>query len=218
MKMKYKAIVFDMDGTLVDSEHLHIGAWFKMFQEFGITMSHEELMQYVGVSDVNICKDLTTRFSLTYSAEEILDQKRYYYRHHEQKNVKLIAGVEDGLQNLNPNLPMAVATMSSKYEAEKSLDYTGIRKYFLEVVTADDVSRHKPDPECYLMACAAIGMRPEDCIAVEDSVSGVHAAKNAGLYTIGVANTVHASEILHADLVLKDSIAVFKTISTMLEV
>lgn len=206
-----------MDGTLVDSEKYHIEAWQKMFDEFGIAMSHEDLMAYVGVSDVNICIDLANRFDIGKSSIDILDTKRHYYRNHSQKNVQLIAGVSEGLASLKGQLPMAIATMSSDYEAEKSLEYTGIRKYFTHVVTADHVKHHKPDPACYEMACANLGVETLRCIGVEDSVSGVSASKAAGLYTIGVANTVASGLLGHADVVVENSTEAFVLIRKILE-
>lgn len=198
-----------MDGTLVNSEHLHIEAWKKMFIEYGIDLGMDGLHTYIGVSDVNICKDISDRFDLTYTADEILARKRHYFRTYEQQNVQLIEGVSQGLKRIHGFLPMAVATMSSDYEAEKSLEYTGIRKYFEAVVSADHVHNHKPAPDCYWMACETLGIEPQYCIGIEDSVSGISASKNAGLFTIAVANTLSSDFLTHADLVLENSQAAF---------
>lgn len=207
MSNLYRGIIFDMDGTLVDSENLHIAAWLQMFQDNNIPISEHDIDDYIGVSDVLICEDIANRFPTLKDARTLLDEKRHYFRSSAQSMVKLIPGVNDGLERLR-HIPKAVATMSSRYEADRSLEYTGIRQFFEGVVTADDVKIHKPDPECYLNACKLINLEPNYCIGIEDSVSGISSSKRAGLFTIGVANTVSIDRLGHADVVFNNTIEV----------
>ncbi|HMP29607.1 MAG TPA: HAD family phosphatase [Saprospiraceae bacterium] len=201
--MRYKGIVFDMDGTLIDSEQLHIDSWLYVFDKFQIPLGELDIHQWIGVSDVTISRQLTDMY-LDGGDNVLLDEKRHYFRAVAQPNVQVINGVKEGLAQLK-DIPMAVATMSSSYEANKSLTSTGIMPYFRGLITANDVERHKPAPDCYLMACKMLGLEPEDCVGIEDSISGIHASKDAGLFTIGVANTLSAEKLLHADLVLSNT-------------
>lgn len=199
-----QAIIFDMDGTLVDSEQMHIDSWLYIFKKYNIPLQEHDIHQWIGVSDVLICTQLVEKFQLPIAGSTLLDEKRIYYRSEAQPHVKPIKGVFDEIEKLK-HLPMAVATMSSRYEADKSLLYTGLNTYFKIVVTADDVENHKPAPDCFLKAAEMLGVDPNRCIALEDSVSGVSAAKAAGMFTIGVGNTIPLEKLQHADLVFKNS-------------
>lgn len=204
---KFEGIVFDMDGTIINSEQLHIDAWIFMFDKYNLPLNEQDVHQWIGVSDVIICQRLAKQFETKVPAEELLHEKRTYFREVAHQHVDTMPGTIEGLKNLEL-VPKAVATMSNKYEAEKSLKKTNIYKEFISVVTADDVEKHKPDPACYLKACEELGLPPSLCIGVEDSISGVASSKAAGLFTIGVANTIDKKDLKHADLVLNDTVEV----------
>ena len=200
---QFSGIVFDMDGTLIDSEKLHIDSWLFIFEKYNIPLTEQDVHEWIGVSDVLISAQLNEKY-LGGIHNIILDEKRHYYQTVAQPNVETIVGVTEGLARLK-SIPMAVATMSNRTEAQFSLTKTKIRDYFKGVVTANDVENHKPAPDCYLKACEILQMPPKSCIGIEDSVSGIHASKNAGLFTIGVANTLPEDKLVHADLVLSDT-------------
>lgn len=203
----FEGIVFDMDGTLINSEQLHIDAWIYMFEKYNLPLKEEDVHQWIGVSDVIICQRLAKQFETKVPAEELLHEKRTYFREVAHQHVDIMPGTIEGLHMLE-SVPKAVATMSNRYEAEKSLKKTDIYKLFVSIVTADDVEHHKPDPACYLKACKELGLPPSLCIGVEDSISGVTSSKSAGLFTIGVANTIDKKDLMHADIVLNDTIEV----------
>jgi beta-phosphoglucomutase len=203
MNNSFKGIVFDMDGTLIDSEQLHIDSWLYVFKKYNVPLTEEDVHHWIGVSDVLISQQLTDKY-LNGGENVLLEDKRHYFRTIAQPNVKTITGVKSGLEKLI-GIPMAVATMSSSYEANKSLTSTGIFSFFQGLVTANDVMNHKPAPDCYLKACGILGIEPKLCVGIEDSISGVQASKAAGLYTIGVANTIAKEKLSNADLVFTNS-------------
>lgn len=209
MSTTYTAIIFDMDGTLVNSEQLHIDTWAYIFSQYNLPLTEQDVHQWIGVSDVLISKQLVNDFNLAITPEQLLLEKRTYYQTHSQPTVQALAGVREGIARLK-GIPMAIATMSSKYEAKMSLQYTGLSQYFDIVITADDVPNHKPAPDCYLLAAQGINAKPSRCIALEDSVSGVSAAKAAGMFTIGLGNTIPLSKLEHADICFKDSKTAFE--------
>ena len=205
---QYKGIVFDMDGTLIDSERMHIDSWLYVFNKYNLPLTEEDVHGWIGISDVLISAQINEKY-IGSSHNILLEEKRNYFQTYAQPNVDTISGVKEGLAEL-VNLPMAVATMSNRHEAHFSLSKTDIIKFFKGVITANDVDNHKPAPDCYLKACSILELDPADCIGIEDSVSGIRASKNAGLFTIGVANTLPEDMLSHADLVLPDTGAVMK--------
>jgi len=214
---KFEGIVFDMDGTIINSEQLHIDAWIYMFEKYELPLKEEDIHQWIGVSDVLICQRLAKQFETKVPAEELLQEKRTYFREVAHQHVDTMPGTIEGLAKLN-FVPMAVATMSNRYEAEKSLKKTDIYKLFVSVVTADDVENHKPDPACYLKACRDLGLPPSSCIGIEDSVSGVSSSKAAGLFTIGVANTIPKDKLIEADLILDNTVEVMNYLAKVFQV
>lgn len=198
------AILFDMDGTLIDSEHLHVQSWKEILQQYHLFFEDAWFHQWIGVSDINMCKQIEASYQLPVSWDVLLQNKRNLFRKKAEQELQTIAGVKPGLQQLQ-HLPMAVVTMSNAYDAAMSLRVTGIEKFFKGLVSADDVEQHKPHPEPYLQASALLKTNAARCIAVEDSISGVASAKAAGCFTIGVANSVDAGRLNEADLVLKNS-------------
>jgi HAD superfamily hydrolase (TIGR01509 family) len=204
-----KGIVFDMDGTLIDSEHIHIEAWLFVFEKYRLPYVSSDINQWIGISDVNISKIIAAKYGDNWDWEQLLGDKRTYFQEVAQPKIGVIDGVYEALKTFS-NLPLAVATMSNRVEAIKSLTVKEIINYFKVIVTADDVNKHKPDPECYIKACDILGLQPANCIGIEDSVSGVKASKAAGLFTIGVANTIDADMLSHADIVFQNSKEAFE--------
>jgi HAD superfamily hydrolase (TIGR01509 family) len=213
--MSYKAILFDLDGTLVDSERLHLGTWEEIFKAKGLFFDAHWYHQWIGITDINMSRQVTATYLPQLSWQELLTEKRDRYQERIGQYLQPLPGVREGLQALQ-HLPLAVATMSSRSDAEISLRATGIDHYFKGMITADEVTHFKPDPEPYRMAAALLGFAPEYCIAVEDSVPGVTSAKSAGCFTIGVANSVAPEQLAIADLVLENSAAAFAHISALL--
>ena len=100
---------------------------------------------------------------------------------------------------------LAVATSSNRSGALMSLQGAGLYPFFKHVITADDVLNHKPNPDCYLKAAESLGFKPSECIGIEDSVSGIRAAKAAGLFIIGVSTSLPAHYLTDADLILDNT-------------
>lgn len=200
----FKAIVFDMDGTLIDSEQVHVDAWKAVLGTYNLSFENEWFEQWIGVSDVALGTRIVNDYSLDIKAEELTQYKRASFRKFASIDLKLIAGVREGLERMK-RYPMTIATMSSRADADLSLSATNLTPYFPDIVTSDDVKYHKPHPECYIKASSKLNVYPEQCFAVEDSVSGISAAKQAGCFTIGVANTIRSSFLNEADLVMTNT-------------
>lgn len=113
-------------------------------------------------------------------------------------------GVKEAIPLLH-RYDLAVATSSNRSGAMLSLKGAGLFDFFKDVITADDVLKHKPNPDCYLKAAQSLGFKPSDCIGIEDSASGIKAAKAAGLFVIGVSTSLPAHYLTEADLILENT-------------
>ena len=201
---KIKGIVFDMDGVLIDSEPLHIEAWNDVVAEFGLYFDTEWFHQWIGVSDRNFTMQLVQNYNLPKTADALLQDKRRIFEGKISKSVPAHKGVKEGLPLLNA-YGLAVATSSNKSGALISLAGAGLSSFFTYVITADDVLKHKPHPDCYQKAAASLGFDPSECIGIEDSTSGIKAAKAAGMFVIGVSTSLPAHYLTEADLVLENT-------------
>jgi beta-phosphoglucomutase len=201
---KIKGIVFDMDGVLVDSEPVHIDAWNEVFAEFDLHFSHEWFNNWIGVSDRNFTAKIIQEYKIPADPDKLLQDKRRVFEAKIRKSVPAHKGVKELMPKLH-QFDKAVATSSNKSGAMISLEGAGLMSYFKKIVTADDVLNHKPNPDCYLKAAHDLGFEPSECIGIEDSVSGIKAAKAAGLFIIGIATSLPAHFLTEADLILENT-------------
>ncbi len=183
----FKGIVFDMDGTLVNSEPLHLEAWKQALARHRLYYDDEWYHQWIGISDVDMSRHIVTKNSLDIGSATFLNEKRELFRAFANEKLKAFDGVTEGLRKIR-DTKMGVATSSPGQDALMSLKKTGIQPFFKTIVTADDVENFKPDPEPYLKAAIGLNVASNECAAIEDSVSGLLSARAAGMFTIGVAN------------------------------
>ena len=185
--VKIAAVVFDMDGVLLDSEPLHHDTVNAILAEEGKTLSLDDYLGYVGTTLEDTWGDLARTLALKrdygyYAArydEEILRQ----YAEHSVAAPCAVAFV-DGLQGRG--LPLAVASSSRTAWVEACLTGLGLRDRFAAIVSGDMVTHGKPDPEIYLKAAAALNVEPERCLAIEDAPKGVESAARAGMTVVAV--------------------------------
>jgi HAD superfamily hydrolase (TIGR01509 family) len=213
-----KGIVFDMDGVLIDSEPVHIDAWNEVFAEFGLHFTTEWFHQWIGVSDKNFTMQLVKNYNLDVEPAVFLEKKRRVFEAKIIESVKAYSGVKEGLALLD-GYGLAVATSSNRSGAMLSLKSAGLYDFFKYIITADDVLNHKPNPDCYLKAAESLGFLPSECIGIEDSVSGIKAAKAAGMFVIGISTSLPVHYLTEADIVFPDvASALAELVSTPLGV
>jgi HAD superfamily hydrolase (TIGR01509 family) len=203
MRMHIDALIFDMDGVLVDTEPLHIRSWELTVQEVSPeTMRTEESRRafrtaregLTGMSSADIGNQLIRLFGLHLRVEELLSMKRGYFRSMVEKDLSLFPGLLEELDHWK-KLPMALATSSSRVEAEFMISHLGIADLFNPIVTSDDVKQAKPAPDCYLLAAERLGKRAADCVVIEDSGHGIRAGLAAGARVLAVEARVHPGDI-----------------------
>lgn len=204
--MKTFALIFDMDGVIVDNHAYHLKAWLSFFDQHQIAMSEEEYKQKVNGRTMQ--EIIATLFDKDHSPEQIRrlgEEKEALYRDMYQRAIQPTPGLRQFLDVLDQNnIPRAVATSAPPANVQFTMKKTGLAAYFPVIVDDTMVSRGKPDPEVYLTAAQQLDMPPAGCIVFEDAMLGIQAGKNAGMKVVGLATT-HAREELErteVDLVI----------------
>lgn len=183
-----KAFIFDMDGTLADTEPLHYRAWRQTLLNNGADeFSFEKFITYVGTSNETVAGEHIMSTGIGKSVEEIVREKQALYMEMIPE-VQLFSGVRQVLERYAGRMTMAVASSSHQLELSEILRVNDIHNYFSSVIGGDMVSRRKPDPEIYLKTQETLGVPAGSCLAFEDSTHGVNAAKNARMYSIAIPN------------------------------
>ncbi len=184
----YDAVIFDLDGTLVDSMPAHFTAWCEALRKHDAPNVFPEDVFYAlgGRPTKDIVMDLNGECGLALDPEEVaVDKRASFLRNIHQ--VELVEEVAQFARSLRARkIPMAIATGGSRIVAEKTLQAVGLSDLFDEVVTANDVSCGKPAPDIYLEAAARLEIAPERCLAIEDAPAGIMAAQSAGMKVVSV--------------------------------
>ena len=199
-------VIFDMDGVIMDNNPYHEKAWRAFCEIHKISLTDEELHRYVFG---RIAKDtIDYIFKGDHTKEEVdlyVNEKEEIYREMYSKNIKLVEGLNDLLQELKDNkVPVAVATSAPPDNVKYVFKYLPIRDYFEFVLDASDIKKGKPNPEIYLKSISKLGMEPGQCIVFEDSLSGVKAALDSGAQVIAVSTTHEPEEFQNVNGIIKD--------------
>lgn len=187
--MPLKAIIFDHDGTLVDSEGIHFGIWKTILAEYGVDFNQETYRDHhYGVPTMTNAQTIIARHQLDVSAEALFKQKRKGLSDWlSQQPFPLLPTVAEALQLCREHqLAIGLATGAGDLETSTSLRGHKLEGYFDAIATKDDVTNSKPAPDVYQLALQKLGLKPEDVVAIEDSVTGLTSAKAAGLRCIAV--------------------------------
>lgn len=191
----FSAVVFDMDGTLLDTELVFKHVAYEVAGGLGFEMRDEVHMAMVGSSHETSNQLLVEAYGVTFPYALFDEQCRIVMRERMAETVPVKTGVHEFLAALKSRrIPMAVATSSRAPHALEHLGTAGLLDMFQAIVTRDDVLQPKPHPEPYLLAARHLGIPPRECLAIEDSHSGVRAAHAAGMQTVMVPDLVPPSD------------------------
>ena len=190
----FDAVIFDCDGTLVDSMPAHFDAWCEALALYGAGGVFKEDVFFAmgGRPTRDIVVELNDEYNLHLDPEAIAFAKREAFLKR-LKSVTLIDEVADFADSLRGKVPMAIASGGTRMVIEKILHAVGISDWFDEVVTADDVTEGKPAPEVFLHAARLLGVRPAKCLALDDAPSGILAAQRAGMQVLAVPSPLMSS-------------------------
>ncbi|MBL4818732.1 MAG: HAD family phosphatase [Deltaproteobacteria bacterium] len=199
--IRFKGILFDFDGTLADTMPGHYMAWKSALSEHGIDVQANDYYPLEGMQLHEIAMKLTREQRWTRNAiDELVQRKKRCYVN--KKSVRLYPGVNSLIAELKAQrIPMGIVTAGHLDQLQLSAPIEFLKK-FDALITGDQVSKGKPHPEPYLRGAKALGLDPQECIAVENAPLGVQSAKQAGTYCIAICSTVSRQDLLGADEIL----------------
>lgn len=179
-----KAVLFDMDGTIFDTERIYREAWFYAAEAVGFRGDMNEVMQIIfGVSETDIGKYFYRTQGKEFPYEKMLSIRADRIKSRvEEEGVPLKAGVPKVFERLREKeIVSALATSAPKFRVDDFLARSGLQDTFSTVITGERVTRSKPSPDIFLLAAKELGLRPEECMVVEDSHNGAKGGYNAGM-------------------------------------
>lgn len=199
----FKAFLFDLNGTMIDDMDYHVRSWHRILNSLGAGITKEQAKaECYGKNHELIERIFPGRFS-TQEKDRMSVEKEKQYQAEYKPSLALLPGLMELLAIAKQkNIKMAIGSAAIMFNIDFVLDGLNIRDYFDVIVSADDVSRSKPDPETYLKCASLLGIDPEDCLVFEDVPKGVESAYHAGMKAI-VLTTMHDhQEFTHLDNVL----------------
>ena len=179
-----EAIIFDMDGVLVDSEPIHVEIEKQQFLLNEVTISEEEHQKYMGTASDMMWRTIAERQKMSLSIEELIEQNRTESIRifSELTEIPVMPGLVELLEKLKAKkYPMAVASSSFPEIIDIILEKTQLKKYFKVIVSGEEAGKSKPEPDVFLLAAQKLGIKPENCLVIEDSFNGIAAAHAAGM-------------------------------------
>jgi len=208
-----KAIIFDFDGVIADTEPLHLKSFQLTLKENGIELTDEEYAsEYLAYDDKTFFKELFKNRKFDHDENiisEFIARKSHHFNNVLRGNILILEGVPDFIATVSGIYPLSIGSGALRSEIVEILEYAELRKHFEIIVSADDVVNCKPDPEVYLKVLdqlnetglAKDSISADQCLVIEDSVSGIEAAHSAGMRCLAVTNSYNAEKLSQADLI-----------------
>jgi len=198
------AVIFDMDGVIIENSEYHKRAWDKFAEKYGKELTEEERKYHIyGTTNKTALKYILKRELTSGELNMYGAEKEEIYREIYRPYIKTTDNLIDFLDMLRGNnIDIGIATSAGKENVDFIMNNLGIQWYFKKIIDADQIEKGKPNPEIYLKAAEELGYIPAKCIAIEDTVSGIIAGKNAGMKVIAITTTHLREELEEADLVI----------------
>jgi len=199
------AVIFDMDGVIIDSEPIHSRVKMDTFAHFGIPFREEDLARYMGRTSGAIFRETLAKYDRRdIDPQDMADYKHAHYLEILQSGeIEPVAGSVELIRSLHgAGIPLALATSSNVRVMNTVLDSFGIRQCFSSILSGGELPESKPDPAIYLISAQRLAVAPANCLVIEDTTNGIMAAKRAGMYCVAYHNPHSGNQ----DLTLADEV------------
>ena len=201
------AIVFDVDGVVADTEALNARASVMMFEElYDTRVRPEDFREFVGTGDERYVEGVAEKYDVEIDTEAAVERRReIFFKLQEHEPLPAMPGVLDIIETARvaADVKLAIATSGNRDKQFPVIEGAGLElEWFDVVVTGDDVTRKKPDPQIYEITAEKLGLPPKRCVVLEDAPAGVASAKAAGAVCVAVTGSVEAEKLSDADLVV----------------
>ncbi len=208
-----RAIIFDFDGVITDSEPVHLRMFQKVLAEMGMSLNEKEYYEiYLGMDDKGCFTTVLQSHGIETVPEliqSLIHKKTKYLMEYVKDHLFIYPGGVNFIEAAQKRDPLAIASGALRHEIEFVLNHTGVRSAFGVIVSAEDVKEGKPSPECFIMALERLNksgpqqMKANECVVIEDSIAGIEAASAAGMKCIAVTNTYGRERLTMADRIVK---------------
>lgn len=206
--MSLKAVLFDMDGVIVDTEPLHRKAYFKTFNQLEIEVSEDLYTSFTGASTKRVCENLISEFNLSHTHEDITNIKRTHFKDYfyNDEEFDLIPGVRKLIEHYyENNVKLIVASSASMTTINMVFEKFGLEKYFSGKISGADLKESKPHPEIFQLAAKMANEPIENCMVIEDSTNGILAAHKANIFCTAYKSFhSHNQDYSLANIVISD--------------
>ena len=209
-----RAIIFDFDGVITDSEPVHLRMFQKVLSEMGITLDAREYYEvYLGMDDKGCFTTILKSNGIGTAPrliQSLIQKKTNYLMESIKNDLFIYPGVVELVDSSRKDYLLAIASGALRHEIEFVLESAGIRSAFNVIVSAEDVSEGKPNPECFNTALERLNkisgerIKKDECLVIEDSIAGIEAAKAAGMLCVAVTNTYSYDRLTLADRVVRE--------------
>jgi len=197
--------IFDWDGVIIDSSGPHQASWQRLAEQEGRRLPADHFLRGFGRRNEDIIPNILGWSRDPNEIDRIAQKKEALYRAIvREQGMEPLPGVRTWLRALKEaSIPCAVGSSTERLNIDCVLELTGLEKFFDAIVSADDVTQGKPNPQVFLLAAKKLGLAPERCVVFEDALVGIEAARAAGMKVVGVASTREAEELKDADVVVE---------------
>jgi len=196
-----KGVLFDMDGVLVDSEPFIAKAAIMMFEELGVNVSPEDFHPFVGTGENRYIGGVAEKYGIRVDISTVKARTYEIFGEIARSNLFPLPGAGEFISRCrNKGLKMALATSADKVKMEVNLSEIGLApETFHSIITGEDVVNKKPFPDIYIKAAESLGLKPHECLVVEDAVTGIRSGKSAGCRCLAVTTSFRAEALYEAD-------------------
>lgn len=202
--ISFEAVIFDMDGTLIDSINADFLAWKRLFSDYNKTLTFQDYIPLLGIRSFRVAEEFLDLQDEDERKKALANKLIYFREIVEELGINIIPYADDFIKQLKEyHIPLALATSSRRAKMKMVMEEVDLLSYFDVVVAGEDVIDGKPAPDIFLKAASMLGVDPENCIVFEDAANGVKAAKNANMKCVALASE-HTGDLLgEADVVIQ---------------